>query len=53
MADEKLFETVTSIIEEVCEDICDNYCRYRETADEDYICDSIREFGKCPLDRLH
>lgn len=46
-------KTVTDIIEEVCEDICDNYCKYRETADDDLECDAIRQFGKCPLDRLH
>ena len=53
MVDEKLMKAVTGIIEEVCEDICDNYCKYRDTADEDCMCDAIREFGKCPLDRLH
>ena len=39
-------------IAEVREDICDNYCKYRETADEEFICDAIREKGSCPLDVL-
>lgn len=43
---------VIKIIEEVCEDICDNYCKYRDTADEDCVCDAMRNGGKCPLDRL-
>ena len=40
-------------IEKVREDICDNYCKYRETADEELICDAIREKGSCPLDVLN
>ena len=43
-----IFET----IEQVQNDICDNYCKYRETADEDLICDAIRNGDGCPLDRL-
>ena len=43
---------VIKIIEEVCEDICNNYCKYRDTADEDCVCDAMRNGGKCPLDRL-
>lgn len=39
-------------IREVCEDICDNYCKYRDTVDEDGICDGMRDGRKCPLDRL-
>lgn len=43
---------VVKIIEEVCEDICDNFCRYRETCDDNCECEYMRENGKCPLDRL-
>lgn len=39
-------------IREVCEDICDNYCKYRDTVDEDGICDGMRDGRTCPLDRL-
>lgn len=45
-------KTVGEIIKEVKEDICDNYCKYRDTADEDYLCDRIRNGDACPLDRL-
>ena len=46
-------KSATQIIEEVCETVCDDLCQYRDTADDDFICDYIREHGKCPLDRLH
>lgn len=49
---DKLQKTIQQIIQEVSEDICDNYCQYRDTADEDCICDAIRKNGVCPLDRL-
>ena len=49
---EKLQKTIKEQIEKLCEDICDNYCKYRETADEEFICDVIREKGSCPLDVL-
>ena len=49
---ETLTKTITKILEEVREDICDNYCKYRDTADEDCLCDQIRDGGACPLDRL-
>lgn len=46
-------KTVREIMEEVAEDICDNYCRYRETSDDDdCLCDITRDGGSCPLDRL-
>lgn len=45
-------QSIKEIITEVSEDICDNYCKYRDTADDDFICDAIREKGSCPLDRL-
>lgn len=46
-------KSIREILSEVCEDICDNYCKYRETADEECLCDKIREGGNCPLDRLN
>lgn len=48
----KLTETISDILQEVREDICDNYCKYRDTADDDFLCDIIRDGGGCPLDRL-
>lgn len=45
-------ENVTKIIESVCEDICDNFCRYRDTCDDNCECEYIREKGCCPLDKL-
>lgn len=47
-----LQKSVQAIIQEVSENICDNYCKYRETADEDNMCDVIRDGSPCPLDRL-
>lgn len=49
---ENLQKTVKMIIQEVSEDICDNYCKYRETVDDDCLCDAIRNGNSCPLDRL-
>lgn len=46
-------DRIGEILREVSEDICDNYCKYRETADEECLCDVIREGGSCPLDRLN
>lgn len=43
---------VTEIIEKVAEEICDNFCKYRETCDENCECDIIRQGKKCPLDKL-
>lgn len=45
-------KTLTKLIQEVAEDICNNYCKYRDTSDEDSICEPIREGKPCPLDRL-
>lgn len=47
-----LQENVQRIIQEVVEDICDNYCKYRDTSDENCLCDATRDGGACPLDRL-
>lgn len=49
---EKLQLTIKEQLLKVCEDICNNYCKYRDTVDEDYKCDIIREKGSCPLDVL-
>lgn len=49
---EQLTKVISKIMEEVREDICDNYCKYRDTADDDFLCDIIRDGGACPLDRL-
>ena len=49
---EQKWSEVIENIREVCEDICDNYCKYRDTVDEDCVCDAMRNGGKCPLDRL-
>ena len=49
---ETQIKTVKEIIEETAEDICDNYCRYRETSDDDCLCAITRDGGSCPLDRL-
>ena len=46
-------KSVREIIESVCEDICDNYCKYRETTDENGECDAIRSGKECPLDKLY
>lgn len=44
---------VTELMEEVKEDICDNFCVYRDTVDENCLCDWIRDGEHCcPLDRL-
>lgn len=48
-----LQKSVQAVIQKVSEDICDNYCKYRETADEENLCDIIRDGSPCPLDRLH
>lgn len=40
------------LLQEIKENICDNYCQYRDTADEEFLCDAIRDGEICPLDRL-
>ena len=49
---EQKWSKVMENIRKVCEDICDNYCKYRDTVDEDGICDGMRDGRICPLDRL-
>lgn len=48
----QIVKSVSQIVQLVSEDICDNYCKYRDTADEENLCDVIRNGGSCPLDRL-
>lgn len=45
-------KTLTQIIDEVCDEICIHYCEYRNTADEDGICEKVRNENTCPLDKL-
>lgn len=49
---ETLQKTVAELINAVCEDICDNYCEYRHTADDEFLCEILRSGKTCPLDRL-
>lgn len=44
-------KTVVRLIVEVSEDICDNFCKYRETVDEE--CEWMRQGNTCPLDKLY
>ena len=44
--------SVTKQIELIAADICDNYCKYRETCDDNAECEVIRSGRKCPLDYL-
>ena len=46
-------KNATQIIEEVSENICDNFCKYRDTCDENCECEWIRNGNECPLDRLY
>ena len=48
-----LRKSIMQITLEVSEDICDNFCKYRDTADKEHLCDVIRYGGSCPLDRLN
>lgn len=49
---ETLQKIVAELIESVSEDICDNFCEYRHTADEEYVCEYLRNGNTCPLDKL-
>ena len=37
--DKQGLESVIKVIEQVFEDICDNYCMYRDTVDDECLCD--------------
>jgi hypothetical protein len=52
MKGKSLEQTIRDILQEVQEDICDNYCKYRDTSDDENLCEIIRSGGECPLDRL-
>ena len=39
-------------IMEICENICDNFCKYRDTCDDNSECEILREGEKCPLDEF-
>lgn len=45
-------KSVTDTIQEIAEDICDNFCKYRETCDDNCECEHIRNGNECPLDVL-
>lgn len=48
-----MLEIIKQIVQEVTETVCDDLCKYRDTADEDLICDYMRQHDmKCPLDLL-
>ena len=34
---------VYNLLQQIKEDICDNYCQYRDTADDEFLCDAIRD----------
>lgn len=51
--EERMEKSIREILEEACEDICNNYCKLRDTLDEECLCSRIREGGSCPLDRLN
>lgn len=47
-------KSIKKILQEVSENICDNFCKYRDTSDDDCLCDYIRDGSKsCPLDILN
>lgn len=48
----RMEKTLTQIIDEVCDEICIHYCEYRNTTDEDGICEKVRNENTCPLDKL-
>lgn len=52
MAD-SVIKSIRQILQEVSEDICNNYCKYRDTSDEECLCELIRDGGTCPLDRIN
>lgn len=47
-------KSIKEILVEVSENICDNFCKYRDTSDDDCLCDYIRDgINSCPLDILN
>lgn len=51
MEEKKVFSMET--LEEITGDICDNFCKYRDTVDENCECEWIRQGKSCPLDRIY
>lgn len=49
MRDNEYREGIMQALREMAENICDNYCKYGGTGEEDFICDEVKEKGKCPL----
>lgn len=45
-------KNIVEILTDLAADICDNYCKYRDTCDDDYKCEAMREGLPCPLDVL-
>ena len=44
-------EKLNNILLELCENVCDNFCKYRDTCDENCECDYIRDGSNiCLLD---
>lgn len=45
---------IQALLESTCETICDNFCKYRDTGDDECICDYVRDGQHtCPLDFLY
>ena len=45
-------ESIRQQLEDITGEICDNFCKYRNTCDENNECDWIREGNSCPLDKI-
>lgn len=45
-------KSVTKQLEDLASNICDNFCKYRDTCDENCECEYIRQGNNCPLDVL-
>lgn len=53
MAEESLVRYVVIKCEQIVSVVCDNLCKYKDTADEDCVCDYMREHdNRCPLEEL-
>lgn len=50
---ENITKSIRQMLQEIADDICNNYCKYRDTGDEECLCDLIRDGGDCPLDKLN
>lgn len=49
---ESISTSLCDIIENVRIEVCTNLCKFRDSCDDDFVCDYVRENGYCPLDRL-